>query len=331
MQKPIVFWTLVIPVTLVGLEGCCTPCPRRPACAPCGPAPCATALPPGAVPFVPPPPPSFPQGSPAVAPLAPGSFPQGPPGVPPPPAPPPAPAPVAPEVRGFGPAASNETYNWQPGDNNVRLEPPVAPGPDSSNAGARLLPPETSASQAASAPAPAPAPAATETRTPPANPELADKRLPSRLPVGIAQFAVVKDKVASGARPLLDDGLDWLQANGYRTVLHLMTPGEDDAADRKQVEKRGLKYLSLEVSPETLTRKTVEDFSRAVGDAAGYPLFVYDRDGTLAGGLWYLHFRLTEQIPDDTARVRASSLGLREDREGARAMWLAMQKLLSEP
>jgi protein tyrosine phosphatase (PTP) superfamily phosphohydrolase (DUF442 family) len=137
--------------------------------------------------------------------------------------------------------------------------------------------------------------------------------------------------VASGLRPSLDDGLDWLQANGFRTVLNVRLPGEDDTADRKQVEKRGLKYVTIEVSPQTLTRQTVADFSRVASDTAGYPLFVYDRDGALAGGLWYLHFRLAEQANDDGARVRASRLGLREDREGnQRAMWLAIQKLLSE-
>jgi protein tyrosine phosphatase (PTP) superfamily phosphohydrolase (DUF442 family) len=234
---------------------------------------------------------------------------------------------VSPEVRGFGPAASNESYNWQPGDNNVRLAPPVTPAPDSSSAGARLLPPETAQAQATT---PTP-PVMTENRRPEASQDARDKPLPSRLPVGISQFAMVKDKVASGARPLLDDGLDWLKEHGYRTVLHLMQPGEDDTADRKQVEKRGLQYMSLEVSPDTLTRKTVDEFSRIVGDAAGYPLFVYDRDGALAGGVWYLHFRLVDQMPDDTARVRASGLGLREDRDGAqRAIWLAVQKLLSE-
>jgi protein tyrosine phosphatase (PTP) superfamily phosphohydrolase (DUF442 family) len=130
---------------------------------------------------------------------------------------------------------------------------------------------------------------------------------------------------------MLDDGLDWLRASGYRTVLHVRRPGEDDTADRKQVEKRQMKYLTIEVAPETLSRQTVEAFSRLLNDASEYPLFVYDRDGALAGGLWYLHFRLTEQIDDDVARVRASSLGLREDREGThRAMWLAVQKLLSE-
>jgi len=238
------------------------------------------------------------------------AFPQGPPQVPLPPAAP------APEVSGFGPPSVPEDYGWRPGDSNVRLSPPVGINPTPENNGARLSPPENAAPPAKM----------------PSGPPAAAAAPLSDLPVGIAQFAVVKDKkVASGLRPMLDDGLEWLRRNGYRTVLHLRSPGEDDTADRTQVEKRGMRYLALEVSPTTLTRKTVEEFSRTVNDAAGYPLFVYDRDGALAGALWYLHFRLTERDPDETARVRASGLGLREDREGThRAMWLALQKLLSE-
>jgi protein tyrosine phosphatase (PTP) superfamily phosphohydrolase (DUF442 family) len=149
--------------------------------------------------------------------------------------------------------------------------------------------------------------------------------------VGIPQFATARPGVASGLKPLLD-GLDWLQENGYRTVLHLRLPGTEDAADRKQIEKRGLKYLSLEVSPQTLSRPIVEEFKRTVADPANRPLFVYDRDGVLAGGLWYLYFRIEEQLPDEAARVRAAALGLRENQDGpARDLWLAVQKYLSEP
>jgi protein tyrosine phosphatase (PTP) superfamily phosphohydrolase (DUF442 family) len=151
------------------------------------------------------------------------------------------------------------------------------------------------------------------------------------LPVGIPQFARVVDRVAAGLRPSLDEGLDWLQMSGYRTVLFVRSPGEDDSADRKQVEKRSMTYLSLEVSPQTLSRDLVESFSRVVGDSTNYPLFVYDRDGSLAGGLWYLHFRTAEQLGDDAARLRAGALGLREDRDGAhRLMWLGIQKFLAD-
>jgi protein tyrosine phosphatase (PTP) superfamily phosphohydrolase (DUF442 family) len=150
------------------------------------------------------------------------------------------------------------------------------------------------------------------------------------LPVGIPQFATVKDGVTSGLKPLVDGGLDWLQAHGYRTVLHIHLPGQDDAADRQQVEKHGMHYLSLEVSPQTLTPAVVDQFNRYVADRANFPLFVYDRDGMLAGGLWYLYFRIVERESDAAATAHASRLGLKEDAAGVhREMWLAIQKFLS--
>jgi protein tyrosine phosphatase (PTP) superfamily phosphohydrolase (DUF442 family) len=295
MRNSMISLTIAVTLAVVGASGCCCWW-HRPNCAPncppgaaCPPGP--TGLPPvGAVPAVPPP--------------APVTFPQ---------AMPPAPAPPAPEVRGLGPQAFlGDDSGWRPGDNQVRLSPPVAVNPNPPGNDTRLLPPE-----------------GPPAKLPPGPPAAATA--PSVLPVGIAQFAFVKDKVANGLRPMLDDGLDWLRASGYHTVLHIRRPGEDDTADRKQVEKRGMIYRTLEVAPETLTRKTVEEFSRLVNNASSYPLFVYDRDGALAGALWYLHFRLTERDADEAARVRAANLGLREDREGThRAMWLALQKLLSE-
>jgi protein tyrosine phosphatase (PTP) superfamily phosphohydrolase (DUF442 family) len=166
---------------------------------------------------------------------------------------------------------------------------------------------------------------------PPVRPGVAEERAPTPpLPVGIPQFATAKERVTNGLRPQLD-GLDWLQANGYRTVLHIRPPGEDDTADRRQVEKRGLRYVSIELSPQTLTRTVADEFNRIVGDASGHPLFVYDREGMLAGGLWYLHFRIVDGLSDEAARTRAAGLGLREDLNGThRTMWLAIQKLLSE-
>jgi protein tyrosine phosphatase (PTP) superfamily phosphohydrolase (DUF442 family) len=147
--------------------------------------------------------------------------------------------------------------------------------------------------------------------------------------VGILRFVIVRAKVANGLRPSLDDGLDWLQANGYKTVLYLHDPTASDSADRQQVEKRGMKFMALEVSPVTLSQKTIDDFNRIVGDSAGLPLFVYDNDGSLTGGLWYLHFRVAQGLPDETARRQARPLGLREDGEGAhREMWQATQRLV---
>jgi protein tyrosine phosphatase (PTP) superfamily phosphohydrolase (DUF442 family) len=147
--------------------------------------------------------------------------------------------------------------------------------------------------------------------------------------VDIPQFTMARPRVASGQQPM-PDGVAWLQSHGYRTVLHVRAPGEDDAAARRLFESNKLRYLSLEVSPRTLTREVVDKFIRTVNDEANLPLFVYDRDGSLAGGLWYLYLRLADKVDDERARTEASRLGLRQEGEGShRDMWIAIQGFLA--
>jgi protein tyrosine phosphatase (PTP) superfamily phosphohydrolase (DUF442 family) len=198
---------------------------------------------------------------------------------------------------------------------SVRLAPPEVSEDGAGNKGTRLYPPIV----------------ADKDQPPPPKVEAGvQPKSTAAFPSGIPQFAMARDKVASGLRPALEDGLDWLEANGYKTVLCIHEPGEQLAADRKQVEKRGMKFIALEVSALTLNKKVIDEFNRLVGDAGLQPLFVYDRDGALAGSLWYLHFRLTQGASDEKARQQANPLGLREDRDGLhRDMWLAVQKYLS--
>jgi protein tyrosine phosphatase (PTP) superfamily phosphohydrolase (DUF442 family) len=229
----------------------------------------------------------------------------------PPAGPAPAPPPTFPATpSGYPPVASLYPPPSAPADRPA-VPPAVAPA-------IRLLPPQLGPSSPA---APRPQPPA----TPPAATTPA-------LPVGIPDFAVaLPERVAAGRKPTLD-GLDWLKANGYKGALELRRPGASDTADRKQFEQRGLKFTSLEVSPATLSWATVEAFRQAMSDPAAQPLFVYDADGSLAGGLWYLYFRRVERLPDEAARLRAGRLGMREGADGAqRDMMLAVQRLLAQP
>lgn len=291
-------------MTLTGpmLAGCCNPRPVSQPIAPPSPKP--------VLPVYPPPP------GPTVIQPAPTPFPTVPPAntVPPtvpqaepfPTVPPPAPPNTSGIVAPAPEPIARVEHRWQPADNGIHLGAPEPIAGAAAKASPRLYPPD-------------------KTAEPPIN------KSATGLPVGIPQFATALDGVTNGLRPSLDDGLDWLAAHGYRTVAQIRAPGDNDATDRKQVEKRGLRYVSIEVSPQTLTKAVVQEFSRLVRDKAAQPMFVYDRDGALAGALWYLHFRTTEQFPDDVARIRAGALGLRENRDGPqRDMWLAAQKYLSE-
>lgn len=133
--------------------------------------------------------------------------------------------------------------------------------------------------------------------------------------------------MASGLRPGYE-GIPWL-AKKYKTVLHLREPREDTAAARKQFEKAGLTYVSLEATPARLTKELYEQFVKQVKAADSHPLFVYDKDGSVAGGLWYLYFRVELAQDDEKARAEAQRLGLKfEEIDEHKAMWLAVQKLL---
>ena len=232
------------------------------------------------------------------------------------------PAPVVPPTdSGFHtlpPGPVQQT--WGPASPpGVSLGVPVPALPERPREAARLGTPES--------PEPPKAPNAEMPR----EPEAGVKPRPSpSLPAGIANFAEAMPGVATGLRPMLD-GIDWLKANEYKAALQVRAPGENADGDRQLFEQKGLKYLSLEVSPKTLTPQVVDEFNKVVTEPGNRPLFVYDKDGSLAGALWYLHFRTAGKLSDDEARKKAAVLGLKEDAEGGpREMWLAIQKYLEE-
>lgn len=279
---------LTLSLCLLGMAGCkccgkkqcCPPPCGRPGC------PLATQTVPPAQPLLPGPPGPGPVGPPPGPAAAQPGVPPAAPAWPPPSNPAPAPG-VPGSTRYYAPAESR----WEPaGRPEIRLAAPEAVSTDRKG---------PNASAVAQVDFSTPAPAASRALTP-------------ALPVGIPQFAEVQRGVASGLKPDLD-GLDWLKANGFRTVVHVRAAGEDDSADRRQVEKRGLKFVSLECAPGALTRPLVEEFGQLTQDSFNQPVFVYDRDGSLAGGLWYLHFALNQRLPEPEARAGAARLGFKEE------------------
>lgn len=229
-----------------------------------------------------------------------------------PPAPVPVPPPVSAEIRGYTPAAIPPAPKMEV---LTPAEPPPTP---------RLSPPVITVEPPAAPPAPVPS------ATQPTKPATSDDGT-SPFPVGIPQFSVATDGVTSGLKPSVYGGLDWLRANGYKAVLHIKAPGADDSADRQVIETYRLKYVPLDVSTKTLCRATLAQFDRIIADPTNRPVFVYDQDGLLAGGLWYLHFRLTDRDNEETARLKAARLGLKSEvTPQNRDMWLAVQQLVKD-
>ena len=241
--------------------------------------------------------------TPAPAPGLPGAPPGG--VIPPDPTPAPGPGPgqvPGPESRGYAPTDPV----WRPSQ-----EPPQA---DPRGPNVRLSPPVIGEEQKV------------KDRQPPVVGE--EQKVKDPLPTDIPQFSPALKSVDSGQKPF-PEGFAWLREKGYRTVLYVRAPGDDNTADKKLAHDKGLRFASLELSPATLTRDVVSEFSRFVKDSANHPLYVYDRDSSLLGGLWYLHFR-AEGLNDERARVEAERLGFKIEADGGphKEMWLAVQRYL---
>jgi hypothetical protein len=153
----------------------------------------------------------------------------------------------------------------------------------------------------------------------------------SSFPVGIANYDRVRPEgnVTTGSRPSLE-GLDWLKKEGISTVVFVHLPGVNVESDREVVTRRGMTFIELEFDPKNLDKKSVDEFLRVQRDASLGKIFVYDDvDAAVTGALWYLSFRTIDQANDEEARVRAGSLGLRENRDGTcRDMWNAVRTYL---
>lgn len=264
----------------------------------------------------------------AVPPLPPAAAPGAPPpsgAYIPPPAPPggaynPPPSNYAPPVDSHSYRPIEQQPTWTPSTNSNYPQQQQTQQPDPTRIGARLSTPMPAA--------PSPAPSRVQLQTP--EPPVATRQ-PASFPVGIPGFAAVTEdgSLTTGLKPTGLDGFDWLQQNRYRTVLHILAPGESDSTDKKMVEKYGMHYLNINMSPESLTR-AVEDFERIVNSKVLHPLFVYDKDGMLAGSLWYVHFR-NQGLSDQAARDKALPLGLQVNPTGSNEiLWVAVQKYLSE-
>lgn len=296
--------------------------------------------------FTPPPPPQ-PVLPPGAILVPPGGFPpgSGPPGAFPTPPPPPGPAPLpgfptAPPGPSNGfPVAPPSTSSIPPGEALDRVgfrwqpsgppSPPNVPSPPSARVAPTPPPPPAPAASPPSVlllpPTPEPGAAAPPEPRKQLYPPESSKEPATLLPVGIFGFDKARDHVATGQRPTLE-GLDWLQRSGYRVVVFLHAPGEKVDTDREQVERRGMKFIPIEIDARNLNRDSIDRFLAFQKDPSREKVFVYDLDGSMAGAMWYLSFRMIDQATDDQARVRAGSLGQGENRDAARDLWQSVRR-----
>jgi protein tyrosine phosphatase (PTP) superfamily phosphohydrolase (DUF442 family) len=107
-------------------------------------------------------------------------------------------------------------------------------------------------------------------------------------------------------------GLDWLAERGYKTLVDLREPGEVQSSFLAEVSKRGMRYISLPISLDSVDTDHITRFHFEISLADARPLYFFDTEGNRAGMLWYIQ-RMTvknDSYDPEEATRQAEEMGL---------------------
>lgn len=101
---------------------------------------------------------------------------------------------------------------------------------------------------------------------------------------GIANYHVVRPGLAT-AGELTPEAQKKLKELGFKTVIDLRTEREGTKAEEAVVVAQGLRYVSVPVTPDTLTEKDVDVVAAILDDAAAEPVLLHCASANRAGAL----------------------------------------------
>lgn len=108
------------------------------------------------------------------------------------------------------------------------------------------------------------------------------------------------------------DGLEQLAAAGVRTILDLRGTGEDRGYDEPAaVERAGMRYVPLPVTPPAVPDATFDRFRELLADRENWPVLVHCATSNRVGMLLLPYFALDRGMDPEAALQRAIESGLR--------------------
>lgn len=112
----------------------------------------------------------------------------------------------------------------------------------------------------------------------------------------IPNFSVVTPQLFRGAQPK-PGGLQWLRANGVKTVINLRGAEKEEVHEEAdEAQKLGLNYFNLPMSHfEKVPAQTWNDFEEIVTNPAMQPVFVHCAKGQDRTGAMCALYRIKHQ------------------------------------
>jgi uncharacterized protein (TIGR01244 family) len=103
----------------------------------------------------------------------------------------------------------------------------------------------------------------------------------------IPNYRQMRPAVATGGQPSAET-LRRLKSLGFKTVINLRTSGEDAIVDQEAaaVAAQGLTYVSVPVTPTTLSAADVAAVRKVLDDPAAAPVFLHCHSANRVGAVW---------------------------------------------
>ena len=118
------------------------------------------------------------------------------------------------------------------------------------------------------------------------------------------------NQVGFGGTPELM-AMEWLNREGYRTVISLLVSGEDGAdveGDRATASKAGLRYVQLPFDPKSPAPELIEQFMAVVGNEENQPVYIHCNSATRAAALWMVARFQADGLDPEQARLEGSAI-----------------------
>lgn len=126
----------------------------------------------------------------------------------------------------------------------------------------------------------------------------------------------VNDQISVGGQPTENELKEFAQA-GFKTVVNLRTPNEENQSLKPEEEGRvvkgsGMEYLHMPVSLDAMNETQVDDFRRHVTQLPA-PIFVHCASGKRAGAFAMMHTALEQGLSGEQALQTAEQMGFECD------------------
>ena len=140
--------------------------------------------------------------------------------------------------------------------------------------------------------------------------EKLDKRQQA-LKEDVPHLLCLDERIATGGQPK-DSAYSKLAAEGFRAVLNLRTESEgvDLKHEQEEIEKAGLRYISIPFVSSAPKDDKVDQFIKAVKDNNNQPILIHCGSANRVGALWMIYRVVDQGWTEEKALDEAIRIGL---------------------